>query len=170
MNGARWGRFLSDRILESPITWLITAINLGVFTIAWLQGEHRADSLTGATLRAYGALDRYLVWSGDYWRLMTAVFLHVGWIHLIWNVGHVRVVREHRAVGGSAWFAFAYVTTGHGARHRGVIGHPAFRSGASGAGFSMIGVIPRSSIGARAAGSPSGRTATRTCWRTRASG
>jgi len=142
MNGEGRGHSLADYILESPITWLITAINLGVFTIAFLHGEHRGDSLTGTTLRVYGALDRYLVWTGDYWRLLTTVFLHVGWIHLLWNTwGMFGWCASIERTVGSTWFAFAYVTTGVGASAISVIGHPAFGAGASGAGFGMIGVM-----------------------------
>ncbi|MBV8880915.1 MAG: rhomboid family intramembrane serine protease, partial [Planctomycetaceae bacterium] len=85
MNGARGAHTLADRVLESPLTWLITAVNLGIFVIAWLHSEHVEGRLSGEGLLAYGAMERYHVWSGEYWRLLTAVFLHVGWIHLLWN-------------------------------------------------------------------------------------
>jgi rhomboid protease GluP len=140
---SRVGRSLADRILESPITWLITAINLGVFTIAWIQGEHRGESLSGETLLTYGAVGRHLVWDlGEYWRLLTAVFLHIGWIHLLWNTwGMFGWCADIERTVGSAWFAFAYVTTGVGASAVSVIGHSSFGAGASGAGFGMIAVI-----------------------------
>ncbi|RPH47757.1 MAG: rhomboid family intramembrane serine protease [Planctomycetota bacterium] len=135
-------RSFPDRILESPITWLVTAINLGVFTIAFLQGEHRGESLTGETLITYGAVERYRVWNGDYWRLATAMFLHIGWIHLLWNTWAMFswcAVIERTV--GSAWFAFAYLTTGIGACALSVLGHHVLSVGASGAGFGMSAVI-----------------------------
>jgi rhomboid protease GluP len=135
-------RNFSDRILQSPVTWLFTAINFGVFTIAYIRGEHSDLSLTGETVLAYGAMERYHVWSGEYWRLVTAVFLHLGWIHLIWNSWAMFswCAAIERTV-GSVWFAFAYLTTGIGASAISVIGHPAFGAGSSGAGFGMIAVI-----------------------------
>jgi rhomboid protease GluP len=137
----RAARSLADRVLESPITWLITAINLGVFTIAWIQGEHGGESLSGETLLSYGAMERYRVWAGDYWRLLTAVFLHVGWIHLLWNTwGLFGWCASIERTVGSLWFAFAYLTTGIGASAVSVLAHPAFGAGASGAGFGMISV------------------------------
>lgn len=142
MSGDRGRQSLADWILDSPITWLITAINLGVFTIAWVQGEHRGESLDGETLLAYGALERYRVWTGDYWRLMTAMFLHIGWIHLVWNTyAMFGWCADIERTVGSGWFSFAYVTTGIGASAISVIGHPAFGAGASGAGFGMIAVV-----------------------------
>jgi rhomboid protease GluP len=139
---SRGAHSIADRILESPITWLFTAINLGVFTIAWLHGEERGETLTAATLLDYGAMERYHVWAGQYWRLLTAVFLHVGWIHLLWNTWALFswCAAIERSV-GSVWFAFAYVTTGIGASAVSVLAHPAFGAGSSGAGFGMIAVI-----------------------------
>jgi rhomboid protease GluP len=133
---------IADRVLESPITWLFTAINLGVFTIAYLHGETRGEGLSGETLLHYGAMERYHVWAGEYWRLLTAVFLHVGWIHLLWNSWALFswCASIERTV-GSTWFAFAYITTGIGASAVSVIAHPAFGAGSSGAGFGMIAVI-----------------------------
>lgn len=139
---SRDGASFADRILESPITWLFTAINLGVFTIAFFQGEHRGETLTGDTLLTYGAMERYRVWGGEYWRLVTAVFLHVGWIHLLWNTwGMFGWCASIERTVGSGWFAFAYLTTGIGASAISVIGHHVLAAGASGAGFGMIAVI-----------------------------
>jgi rhomboid protease GluP len=141
MRGEREGRSPADRILESPITWLITAINLGIFVIAWIHDGHRSESLSPETLIAYGAMHRHFIWSGDYWRLLTAVFLHVGWIHLLWNTwGLFGWCAAIERTVGSLWFAFAYVTTGIGASAISVLCHPAFGAGASGAGFGMIAV------------------------------
>ena len=130
-----------DRVLQSPVTWLVTAINLGTFVIAATQGEMNGLNLSPATLLHYGALERDLVWSGDYWRLLTAVFLHVGWIHLLWNTWAMFgwCASIERAVGSGA-FAFAYLSTGIGAFAVSVLAHPAFSAGASGAGFGMIAV------------------------------
>jgi rhomboid protease GluP len=140
MSGDR--RSAADWILESPIIWLITAINLGVFLIAWIQGEHRGESLTGETLQHYGAFHRYFVWGGEYWRLFTAMFIHVGWIHLLWNSwGMFGWCASLERTVGSLWFAFAYVTTGVGASAIAILCHPAGGAGASGAGFGMISAV-----------------------------
>lgn len=139
---SRRGVTPADLVMESPITYFFTAINLGVFGIAWTRGEHLNLRLTPETLIAYGALERYHVWQGDYWRLLTAVFMHTGWIHLIWNTWAMFgwCASIERTV-GSAWFALAYLTTGLGASAVSVIGHHAFGAGASGAGFGMISVV-----------------------------
>ncbi len=140
---SRNGESLTDVILESPLTWFITAINLGVFGIAWTKGEHGDLSLMGSTLLSYGANHRHLVQQGgEIWRLATAVFLHLGWIHLLWNTfGMFAWCAFFERKVGSAWFAFAYLTTGIGANAVSVLGHSSISAGASGAGFGMVGMI-----------------------------
>jgi rhomboid protease GluP len=142
MNDERRAPSLADYILESPITWLFTAINLGVFAIVWNRGETEGTSLTVDTLRSFGAVYRPRVQAGEYWRLLTAVFLHTGWIHLLWNSWAMFgwCASIEKAV-GSLWFAFAYVTTGVAASAVSVLSHTVTAAGASGAGFGMIAVI-----------------------------
>jgi len=140
MSGGR-GRGLVDRLLDSPVTWFITAINLGIFIIAWSRGESREGSLSPGTLLAFGANERFHVWSGDYWRLLAAVFLHVGVIHLLWNTwGMFGWCAGIERTVGPAWFAFAYLTTGIGASAVSLLSHHVLSAGASGAGFGMIAV------------------------------
>jgi len=130
-----------DRILESPLTWLITAVNLGVFLIAWLE-KHEGLDLTSESLLGFGAMERGHIWEGDYWRLLTCVFLHVSWIHLLWNTyGMFGWCADMEKTVGSGWFALGYLTTGVGASAVSVLAHPAYGAGASGAGFGMIGML-----------------------------
>ena len=138
---SRGGHSLADWILESPITWLFTAINLGVFIIAYLHDGGAREGLTWETLVSYGGSLRSRVWGGDYWRLLTAVFLHGGWIHLIVNTVFLFgwCADVERTV-GSVWFSFAYLTTGIGASAVSIIAHPVLSVGASGAGFGIIAV------------------------------
>lgn len=141
MSGARGGHGLADRILESPITWLITALNLGVFVTAYLHDGRYREGLEWDTLVAYGGCSRYHVWSGDYWRLLTAVFIHGGWLHLLMNSYFLFgwCADLERTV-GSVWFAFAYFTTGIAASAVSVISHAVLSVGASGAGFGILAV------------------------------
>ena len=43
------------------------------------------NSTNPSSLRKFGAIDSYLIWSGEYWRLASAIFLHVGASHLAIN-------------------------------------------------------------------------------------
>lgn len=138
----REARSLADWILESPVTWLITALNVAIFVTAWTQGETSKGNLSAETLLHYGALERFHVWSGEYWRLASAVFLHVGWFHLLWNswamFGWCASIEK---TVGSRWFAFSYLTTGIGASAISLLCHHVLSAGASGAAFGMVGVV-----------------------------
>jgi len=141
MIGGRIGHSLADRILQSPITWLITAINLGVFIIAYLHDGGAREGLSLETIVAYGGCSRYRVQGGDYWRLLTAVFLHGGWVHLIVNsVFMFGWCADLERTVGSLWFSLAYFTTALGASAVSVLGHPVLSVGASGAGFGIVAV------------------------------
>ena len=142
MSGSREGSSLADRILLSPVTWLITALNLGVFIIVWMRDQSDGFSLSTETLIAFGASKRYYVQGGEYWRLLTAVFLHGGLVHLAVNTwfmfGWCSAVEKNS---GSGWFAFAYLTTGIGSFAVSVLGKQTSSVGASGAGFGIIAVV-----------------------------
>jgi len=133
---------LIDRVLRSPVTWFITALNIGVFLIVWWRDPANGSSLSTENLIAFGASKRYYVQGGEYWRLLTAVFLHGGWIHLVVNTwfmfGWCSAVEKNS---GSAWFAFAYLTTGIGGFAVSVLSQQATSVGASGAGFGIVAVV-----------------------------
>jgi len=126
-----------QKFLASPATWIIAGLNIAVFL--WV--ESKGSTTNGATLLKYGALERYHVWAGEYWRLVTAMFLHIGPIHLLWNVYAMPswCAAVERSVG--PWkFLLAYFVTGVGASAASLLGHHVVGAGASGAGFGMIGV------------------------------
>lgn len=67
-------------------------------------------------LSQLGALDSNLVvWGHQYWRLGTALFLHYGPLHLLFNLFALYVIGPdlERAIGGSR-FLFAYLVSGLG--------------------------------------------------------
>ena len=63
------------------ITWLLIAINITI----WLLMEFQGDSKNSQILLQYGAKVGPLIWMGEFWRLITPVFIHIGVIHLISN-------------------------------------------------------------------------------------
>jgi rhomboid protease GluP len=125
-------------ILDTPAAWAIAAVNVVFFLIAQAHG----NTTNPETLIRFGALDRRRIWrEGESWRLVSACFMHVGWIHLIWNTyamfGWCKHIEEEL---GTVRFVLAYLMTGIGASAVSVLGHRAVSAGASGAGFGMIGV------------------------------
>ncbi len=59
-------------------TYLIIVANLIVFN----QENQHGNSENLETLYHLGALDAIAVWQGEWWRIITANFLHYGWFHL----------------------------------------------------------------------------------------
>jgi rhomboid protease GluP len=79
-------------ILATPGTYILLAINIAVFGWMVLHGVSAKDPTT-AQLVHYGATNAYLVLTGQWWRLLTATFVHVGLLHIatnmwcLWNLG-----------------------------------------------------------------------------------
>jgi rhomboid protease GluP len=120
----------------APVTVSFLAVCVAVFAVAELHGS-TTDTWT---LIRFGALDRGDVWSGQWWRLITCAFLHIGIVHLAWNLfgmfGWCSAVE--RAL-GSARFALLYLATAVAASAASLLFHDVVSAGASGAGFGMIG-------------------------------
>ena len=66
---------------QPVFVYLIASINV----ILWILLEVSGNSTNPSSLRKFGAIDSYLIWSGEYWRLVSAIFLHVGASHLAIN-------------------------------------------------------------------------------------
>jgi rhomboid protease GluP len=128
---------LKDMLRSAPLTFVLAAINVAVF----LWAERNGNTETITTLLQFGAAERVHVWSGEWWRLGTYMFLHIGWIHLLWNtyasIGWC--VAVEKAV-GSGRFLLVYLVSGVGAGCASVICHEAVTAGASGAMFGIVGL------------------------------
>lgn len=74
---------------KTIITYLIIAINLILFILMYTNGE---GSENVNTLINYGANYIPLVKSGEYIRLITCAFLHIGFLHLIFNMYSLAIV------------------------------------------------------------------------------
>ena len=124
--------------------WAVIALiflNLAAFAV---EGRSSTDP---ATLSKLGALDPFLViWGHQYWRMGTALFLHYGPIHLLFNLFALYVLGpalEH-AIGGVR-FLYCYIVSGLGSSAGVVlltlarVVHPAQLVGASGCVMGIVG-------------------------------
>lgn len=69
------------------VTWTILAINIGVFALdLLLAGTTNFLSFSGGPLVRAGAVFAPAVADGEWYRLLTAAFLHLGPIHLAFNM------------------------------------------------------------------------------------
>jgi membrane associated rhomboid family serine protease len=129
-------RSLAETLRSAPAATLLIAINVIVFVLA----ERTGSTTESQTLLRFGANWRGLVWQGEYWRLVTSMFLHIGAIHLLWNgyYGFRLSTQVERAI-GSGRFVALYLMSGIAGSAASVIGHNAVSAGASGALFGLIG-------------------------------
>jgi rhomboid protease GluP len=79
-------------ILSAPGTYVLVGINCAVFVWMVLHGVSPSDP-TVDQLRHFGAANAWLILHGQWYRLLTATFVHVGLIHIatnmwcLWNLG-----------------------------------------------------------------------------------
>jgi len=125
------------------VTQAIFGINVAVFIAMMLAGVSMLDNPSGRDLVRWGANFGPLTVSGQWWRLLTCVFIHGGLLHIafnmwcLWDLG-----RLAESVYGHWTFATVYLITGLAASLASLIWNPAILSvGASGAIFGIAGAL-----------------------------
>ena len=122
------------------VTWTLLAVNV----LLWLAMEGTGDSEEPEHLRRYGAMFGPLIADGEYWRLFTAMFLHIGFMHLLFNGAALLILgRMVEQVYGHVGFAIIYVIAGlSGSVVSYIFINPITTSaGASGAIFAILGAL-----------------------------
>jgi rhomboid protease GluP len=125
------------------VTIAIIGINVAVFLAMTLRGVSPAYP-TGQDIVNWGANAGYYTFvEGQYWRVLTSVFLHIGILHLLvnmwslWNIG--RLVEQ---IYDKGTYLGSYVLCGVGASIAATWYQPlAPSAGASGAIFGMVGFL-----------------------------
>jgi rhomboid protease GluP len=101
--------------------------------------------LSGADIRVlalFGAKVNELIVAGQYWRFLTPVFLHIGLIHLLFNMMALRIFGEQvEALFGGTRFLTLYLLSGLFVSLASFAFSPVPSAGASGAIFGIIGVF-----------------------------
>ena len=71
------------------VTTIIILLNMIIFLLMYILGNGSEDALT---LLKFGANIRSLTTAGDYYRLITYAFLHIGLIHLLCNMYSLYII------------------------------------------------------------------------------
>lgn len=124
------------------VTSIIINLNIAVFVLMVISGVNFMRPDTESLLK-WGANLRQLTLHGEYWRLLTCCFLHIGILHLLFNMYalvYIGLLLEPYL--GRARFLAAYLLTGIAASTASLWMHEqTVSAGASGAIFGMYGVF-----------------------------
>jgi rhomboid protease GluP len=120
------------------LTWLLLGINVVVWLLMMLAGGSENTDV----LVQFGAKVNVLIAQGEYWRLLTSCFLHVGIMHLAFNAYALFVFgTEAEAFYGRARFLIIYLLAGLFGSLVSFAFNPGVSAGASGAIFGLIGAL-----------------------------
>ncbi|GAA3757992.1 rhomboid family intramembrane serine protease [Terriglobus aquaticus] len=146
--GRRQASFRVERFLRAPATYVLLAANIAVFLWMVLHGVS-AQSPTEYQLIRFGANNaEFVVLGGQWWRILTAMFVHVGMVHLLtnmwclWNLGLLGepllgffgMISVYLLTGAAG--NLLSVATDVWFRNYGIVG-----AGASGAVFGIAGIL-----------------------------
>jgi rhomboid protease GluP len=134
-------------VLAAPATYILVGINCAVFLWMVFHGVSPKEPTT-LQLVHYGATNPDLILAGQWWRLLTAIFVHVGLIHIatnmwcLWNLGLLG-----EPLLGPLGLSAVYVLTGAAGNLLSLAYNVIFRNhesvgaGASGAVFGIAGIL-----------------------------
>ena len=131
------------RFRHAPVVLIFIALNVAVFLLEKISFRNLPESIM---LQRLGALelDRVVVWH-EYWRLFTALFLHAGIVHLLFNLFALYVLGPGlERIIGSLRFALCYLISGLGSSAGVVVFglfHPASAAQVVGASGCIMGIV-----------------------------
>ena len=127
-----------------PFTFVFVGLNLGVFFLMWMSGGMSLTSADDSALIGFGEKVNLLIdGQHQYWRLVTCIFIHIGFLHLIMNNYALWILgQEIEQIYGSSRFVLLYLAAGIIGSLSSYVFMPQSRSaGASGAIFGLFGVM-----------------------------
>ena len=128
----------------SPFTFIFVGLNVGIFLLMWMSGGMSLMSADDAALIGFGAKVNPLIdGQHQYWRLVTCIFIHIGFLHLIMNNYALWILGQQiEQIYGSSRFVLLYLAAGVvGSLSSYVFMPQSTSAGASGAIFGLFGVM-----------------------------
>lgn len=128
--------FKPKKIIITPILIFICII---MFVLMYIIGNGSEDV---RTLLLFGANSQDLVKSGEVWRLISAVFLHIGIIHLVVNMYSLFIIGSQlESFLGKIKYLLVFIISGILGSLLSVVVHDTVSAGASGAIFGLLGSL-----------------------------
>lgn len=127
---------------STPVIWTLLALNIGVYALMWLD-RSGGGTTVGESIKLvrWGSNAGPLTLDGQWWRLVTSMFLHGSLLHIAFNMlALYQVGRLVERMFGSLRFVALYMLAGVAGSMASVLWNPQVNSvGASGAIFGIIG-------------------------------
>lgn len=122
------------------VTYSLIFICILVFILMYVLGNGSTDNYT---LLVFGANVGTLTKNGDYYRLFTSMFLHIGILHLLCNMYSLYIIgKEVENVFGKVKYLIIYLLSGiAGSILSLAFNHNTICAGASGAIFGLLGAL-----------------------------
>ena len=121
------------------ITVSLIIINVIVFILMYIFGKGSQDAFT---LIKFGAFQKELILGGEYYRLITSAFLHIGIFHLLFNCYALYVIgRQLESFLGKIKFLIIYFVSALCGSLMSMIFPISISAGASGAIFGLLGSL-----------------------------
>jgi len=130
--------------LKFRLTKVLCAIIFIVFVLEVLSGATQLFGRggDGEALYRMGAISPDLFSTGSYWRLIAAMFLHIGLLHLLLNTWALyQLGTLFESLFGTRRFAITYFVTGIAASAVSAVRTEGLSAGASGAIFGILGAL-----------------------------
>ncbi|SDH14400.1 rhomboid family intramembrane serine protease [Desulfosporosinus hippei] len=120
------------------LTYVLFGINILVFILMTLAGGSENQSV----LIAFGAKVNPLIQAGELWRFLTSVFIHIGFLHLLFNLYALWSLGPICERNFGHWrFLVIYIMSGLGGSIASYFFSTALSAGASGAIFGLLGAL-----------------------------
>ena len=121
------------------VTYSLIIINILIFLAMYLFGNGSEDAYT---LLKFGANFKILIKGGEYYRLLSSAFLHIGFLHLIFNNYALYVIGSQlESFLGKAKFLIVYIFSAVCGNLMSMIFSTGISAGASGAIFGLLGSL-----------------------------
>jgi membrane associated rhomboid family serine protease len=127
---------------RTPVIFVLLAMNIAVFALMWLDPSGRGSPVAeGLKLVRWGSNFGQFTLRGQWWRLVTSMFIHGSLLHIAFNMFALwQVGRLVERMFGSMRFIALYMIAGVCGSVASVVWNPHVNSvGASGAIFGIIG-------------------------------
>ncbi len=142
-NGAEADKMMKIATGSRYVTYAIIGLNVIVF-VAMIANGVNLFAPSGIDILKWGGNYGPLTLSGDWWRLLTSTFVHIGIIHLLFNMYALYMAGVYlEPLLGKIRYTIAYLSCGIFASIASIIWHsePVTSAGASGAIFGIYGVF-----------------------------